>query len=309
MEISRRHTGSTSDDLPDLIASLPSTQSVTYNLTNGASASINPSKVISGQGFSTRLKAPTGYALAGVQVTMGGVDITSQVLTYASSIEPSGTLEMNISSNGTTTEDVSSYANVEVNVAVPTPTPSLQTKTISFTPTTSSQSRTVTADSGYDGLSSVAVSVGAIPSQYVVPSGTKTITENGTGIDVASYASVNVDVPSSGGMNVQMYNDYDYSTSTSYSATDVSLTVSVTGTYDISWVGWRNTTSGTSGSQLYKNGSAYGSAVTTFRGSYGQSVNLSNVSLSAGDVLVVRARARSSSYKMYVANLVIVQTS
>ena len=112
-----------------------------------------------------------------------------------------------------------------------------------------------------------------------------------------------------GGMNAQMYDGYDYTTTTSYTATDVTLTVKTAGTYDVSWVGWRNTTSGTSGSQLYKNGTAYGSANTTFQGSYGQSVNLSNVSLAAGDVLVVRARARSSSYRMYVANLVIVQTA
>lgn len=44
----------------------------------------------------------------------------------------------------------------------------------------------------HNGLSQVTVN--PIPSQYIVPSGTKTITENGTGIDVASYASVDVNV-------------------------------------------------------------------------------------------------------------------
>lgn len=68
-------------------------------------------------------------------------------------------------------------------------TPVLQSKSV--TPTTSTQN--VTADSGYDGLSSV--SVAAIPSEYVVPSGTLTITANGTQ-DVASYANVTVNVPS-----------------------------------------------------------------------------------------------------------------
>lgn len=80
-------------------------------------------------------------------------------LTY---IRPQGT--KSISSNGSGI-DVTEYAAVDV--AVPTPTPSLQSKTKSYTPSESSQSETVTADGGYDGLSSVAVSVGAVSSTYV----------------------------------------------------------------------------------------------------------------------------------------------
>lgn len=64
----------------------------------------------------------------------------------------------------------------------------LQEKTV--TPTNSSQS--VTADSSYDGLSKVTVN--AIPSDYIKPSGTLEINDNGTYI-VKNYASVEVDVP------------------------------------------------------------------------------------------------------------------
>lgn len=73
----------------------------------------------------------------------------------------------------------------------------------------------------------------------------------------------------------------------------------------MSWLGYRNTNSGTSGSQLYKNGTAVGSANTTFVNTYGQSVSLTNQSFNQGDVLVVRARARSTSYVMGVGNLII----
>ena len=69
-------------------------------------------------------------------------------------------------------------------------TPNLQEK--SATPTTSVQ--TITPDSGYDGLSRVTVN--AIPSNYIEPTGNKEITANGTGIDVAAYATVSVNVPS-----------------------------------------------------------------------------------------------------------------
>lgn len=140
-----------------------------------------------------------------------------------------------------------------------------------------------------------------VPSGEEATLGTKEITANGT------YSAA--DVPSSGGMNIQLDGSTHSVASSSYTATGLTLTVAETGTYNVYWVGWRSTSSGTSGSQLYINGSAYGSANTSFTGTYGQSVKLTSVSLSAGDVLTVRARARNSSYYMYVANLLIEQTS
>lgn len=56
-------------------------RTVTYSLSGGASVSANPPNAIAGQGFTVKLKAPEGYNLSNVSVTMGGVDITSQVFT------------------------------------------------------------------------------------------------------------------------------------------------------------------------------------------------------------------------------------
>ena len=69
------------------------------------------------------------------------------------------------------------------------PTFSTQSKTT--TPTESAQ--TIQPDSGYDGLSSVTVN--AIPSEYIIPSGSETKTENGT-YDVIALAQLVVNVAS-----------------------------------------------------------------------------------------------------------------
>lgn len=119
---------------------------------------------------------------------------------------------------------------------------------------------------------------------------------------------------SSSSMNVQAYIGQANTSQNTYTATDLTLTVAKTGTYTVSWSGWRNTTSGTSGSQLYltRNGqtTAIGSANTSFSlTNYGQRVELTGQSFQKDDVLTVYARARNTSYYMYVANLVIVQTA
>lgn len=73
--------------------------------------------------------------------------------------------------------------------------PVLQTKTV--TPTKSTQN--ITPDDNYDGLSEVTVN--PIPSNYIESSGNKSITANGTGIDVAAYSTVSVNVPTSDGLD------------------------------------------------------------------------------------------------------------
>ena len=107
--------------------------------------------------------------------------------------------------------------------------------------------------------------------------------------------------------NVQVAAGVNRVATTSYSAVSgQSLEVAKTGTYDVYWSGYRSSTSGTSGSQLYIGSTAYGSAQTTFSNN-GQAVHLTNVSLTEGQTITVRARSRGTSYYMYVANLTIVE--
>lgn len=91
-----------------------------------------------------------------------GIKATDDNDNVVAFIKPVGT--KSISANGTGI-DVAEYASV--NVSVPSAQPTLQTKSVSYTPTESAQTQTVTADSGYDGLSQVSISVGAIDSEYI----------------------------------------------------------------------------------------------------------------------------------------------
>lgn len=137
----------------------------------------------------------------------------------------------------------------------------------------------------------------------------KTITTNGTytsdsGYDALDQVVVNV---SGASKNVQIAQGVDRVSMTTYiPVSGQTLTVAETGTYDVYWSGYRSSTSGTNGSQLYIDDTAYGSANTTFSNN-GQSVHLSNVSLTKNQVIAVRARSRSTSSWMYVSNLTIIQ--
>lgn len=114
---------------------------------------------------------------------------------------------------------------------------------------------------------------------------------------------------SSDALNVQGYHGYTTINKTAYTASGVALTVAESGTYKISWLGYRNRNSGTFGSQLYIDGRAYGSANTTWVNTYGQSVVLNNVSLTAGQKVEVYARSGNTSYVIGIGNLIIEQIS
>lgn len=250
-------------------------------------------------------------------------------------ITPTGEKQINVSTNGTVTEDVTNYATAKVVTNVPASAVDSGTKNI----TANGNNQDVV------GYAAVNVNVPA----SAVDTGTKNITSNGNNQNVVGYAAVNVNVPNSysasdegkvvdngalvsqtaltvnangtydttknnsvvvnvpGGKAVQISNSNGRVNTTAYSDTGVTLTVAKSGTYDVYWSGFRSSTSGTNGTQLYKNGSAYGSAQTTFTNSYNQTVRLTNVSLAEDDVLKIYARARGTNYYMCAANLTIIE--
>ena len=95
----------------------------------------------------------TGYITGGTK-TGTGVSVSASELVSGS---------QTVTSNQTV--DVTNLASITVDV--PPTAPTLEAVTKNYTPTETAQSETVTPGAGYDGLSSVDISVGAIPSNYV----------------------------------------------------------------------------------------------------------------------------------------------
>lgn len=107
--------------------------------------------------------------------------------------------------------------------------------------------------------------------------------------------------------NVQVAEGCSRVASSTYTDCGMEITVAKTGTYNILWAGYRSSTGGTSGCQVYKGSNTLGSAQTTFDGTWTnvQKGKLSNQNLTANDKITIRARSRGNNYYMYVWNLTI----
>lgn len=141
----------------------------------------------------------------------------------------------------------------------------------------------------------------------------KSITANGTynatDDDADGYSKVTVNVPSGSSKNTQVVQGTTRTTSSTLTAIGAEMTVTKTGTYDVYWSAFRSSTSSsyTYGTQLYVDGTAYGTQNTTWS-NHVQNNHLTGVSLTANQKIRVYGRnSRGSSYYIYAPTLVIVE--
>lgn len=109
-------------------------------------------------------------------------------------------------------------------------------------------------------------------------------------------------------MNCQVAQSTRRSTSSSYTEV-IALTCTTTGTYDVYWTTFRSSTSGTWGSRLYLDNTAYDSAHTDNWSNHVQNIHLTGVQIDANQEVAVRVRSRGNSYYGYVGTLTIKQTA
>ena len=106
--------------------------------------------------------------------------------------------------------------------------------------------------------------------------------------------------------NAQTAQSTSRSTSSTYTEV-ISLTCTKSGTYHVYWSTFRSSTSGTWGSQLYLNDTAYDTAQTGRWSNHIQNIHLTNVQIDANEEVSVRVRTRGSNYYGYVGTLTIIE--
>ena len=184
-------SGATIDDLPGLISAIAvgaSVYTVSASYTN-VTTSNDDDEVLQGGSFFADFTPASGTAITNIVVTMGGVDVTSQVFSP-------GVGEKTITANGSYLASVDSLLGYStVSVSVPNSYSSAdEGMVVSGGSLVSQSSATYTANSVYDTTTINSVTVNVSGGGFT-PTGTKeiSITQNGTVTeDVTAYANVEV---------------------------------------------------------------------------------------------------------------------
>ena len=256
--------------------------------------------------------APAGYyaSSASTSVASGTVTAPSTISGTAASVS-TGTNTLTLTKTVSVTPSVTTAGyvsagtagNASVSLQANVTTQAAQTIHPSTSDQTIAASRYLTGTQTIKAVTMSNLTADNIKSGVVVDIGDST--------DADCVASVTGTYSGGGSsMNVQIDNTNHRISGTTYTDTGATITVSVAGTYDIYWSAFRSSTSsGTNGTQLYKNENTQGSAFTTWSNSYAQTPKLTGVTLAKDDVLTVYARASSNSRYVCVGNLTIIQTA
>ena len=251
-------------------------------------------------------------------LTASGATVTAPAGYYAEAATKSvatgtATAPTTISATGATVSTTSNTLTLSKNVSV---TPRITTAGYISSGTAGTSSVTMSATVAIKGSATITpgtsnqtISSGTYLTGTQTISGDANLTAGNIKKDVSIFGVTGTYEGGGGSMNFQCANGVNRVATTGYTAVSgQSLTVAATGTYNVYWSGYRSSTGGTNGSQLYIDETAYGSAQTTFSNN-GQSVKLTGVSLTKNQTVAVYARARGTNYYMYVANLTIEQTA
>ncbi len=224
---------------------------------------------------------------------------TGTVVTVTAAELVSGTLYCDDAGNWDVT-NAETFAVQQGTAGTPTATKgTVSNHSVSITPSVSNSEGWI----GGGTKTGTAVSVSA--SELV--SGNLPISQNANNIDVTNYQTVSVNVPGGGSSkNAQAHQSTTRATSSSYTNCN-SFTCTKAGTYTVYWSCMRSSTSGTSGSQLYINGTAYGSADTSNWSNHIQNKTLTGVTIGANQSVAVYARSRGSNYYSYVPLVTIIE--
>lgn len=228
----------------------------------------------------------------------GGTSTGTPVTVRASELVAGTTLYCDEAGDWDVT-DAETFVVAEGTAGTPTATKgAVSNHSVSVTPSVSNTEGWISSGT----KTGTAVSVSA--SELV--SGNLPITQNGNNIDVTNYATVSVNVSGGSSKNAQAHQSTTRATSSTYTNCN-SLTCTKAGTYTVYWSCMRSSTSGTSGSQLYINGTAYGTADTTTWSNHVQNKMVTGVTIGANQTVAVYARSRGSNYYAYVPLVTIIE--
>lgn len=275
----------------------------TTTITANPSISISSSGLITSTVSGSQSVTPTvsaGYVTSGTSGTVSVSGSNTEQLTTqgATTVTPSTSQQTAVSAGTYVTGDVTVAAMPSGTAGTPTATKgTVSNHSISITPSVTNTTGYITGST----KTGTAVTVNVTE----LESGTKTITENGTGISVSGYSTVDVAVPTGSSKAIYTYLGLASRTANSYGSTSATVTVTKAGTYNISYVAVRGSSSGTMGTNLHI-GSTSGTNNTTWNnGTYGQAVTLSNQTISADTAVTIYATSGNNSRTIYVGQLIV----